>query len=343
MIKIAIIAPNWLGDAVMSLPLAGFLARNEDIRCTVFATPYIARVFMGIDEVSELCIIPGMSRRKRLWHCSRMLRSLSIEAAVVLPPSFSSAAGVFLSGISRRFGYSTDGRGFLLSNPVSSKHIKSEHLSDSFLRLGREAVKLMRLDVPDSFRAPLLKTFACEQESLDKILNTIKAPSGGFVVVVPGAEFGPAKSWPTDNYRVLVEILSKEITVLAAGSIKEKELCGRITAGIRNSFNIAGRTGMGEFFALLSRASAVVANDSGAPHAAASMGIPVITLFGSTSPEWTAPRGDNVAIIRKPVDCSPCFSKECPKELECFTSIEPGEVVDHVKKLLKKVVDNFHA
>ncbi|MGD8414719.1 MAG: glycosyltransferase family 9 protein, partial [Candidatus Latescibacterota bacterium] len=84
----------------------------------------------------------------------------------------------------------------------------------------------------------------------------------------------------------------------------------------------------------LSRASVVVANDSGSPHLAASVGAPVVVIFGSTSPDWTAPMGQSVEVVRHPVHCSPCFRKTCPTNLECFDGVSVGEVLEKTRAYL---------
>jgi heptosyltransferase-2 len=92
---------------------------------------------------------------------------------------------------------------------------------------------------------------------------------------------------------------------------------------------------MGQFVALLGGAAVVLANDSGSPHVAASAGAPVVVLFGSTSPQWTAPRGPLVDVVRFPVHCSPCFRKTCPTSLECFDGIATALVLERVRRLLQ--------
>ena len=118
-------------------------------------------------------------------------------------------------------------------------------------------------------------------------------------------------------------------------------MCAEIAKGIPRAHNLAGVTGLGEFFALLEGARLVVANDSGAPHVAASLGVPVVVIFGSTSPTWTAPLGSGsaVEVVRDPVKCSPCFLKACPTKLECYEGISPEMVLGAIQTALKKSVE----
>ena len=90
---------------------------------------------------------------------------------------------------------------------------------------------------------------------------------------------------------------------------------------------MAGETTLGEFFAHAADADALLANDSGAPHVAAALGTPVVVLFGSTSPAWTAPIGPGVRVIQHVVHCNPCFRRTCPTQLECFNGIAVDRVI----------------
>jgi heptosyltransferase-2 len=177
---------------------------------------------------------------------------------------------------------------------------------------------------------------AGDRKSLADLIRTLGVPDGGYAVVVPGATYGSAKSWPDEKYQGLVEKLSSEIPVVLGGSTGESELCAMIGEGRRNVFNLAGRTSLGEFVALLGGARVVVANDSGSPHVAASLGVPVVVIFGSTSPTWTTPLGEHVHVIIKPTHCSPCFLRECPTRLECYENIGVEEVFETAKNGIEK-------
>jgi heptosyltransferase-2 len=154
--------------------------------------------------------------------------------------------------------------------------------------------------------------------------------------VVPGAAFGPAKAWPWERYRELCRGLGRDRPVVVAGSAGDHGVCDRVAGGLPGVVNLAGKTGLGEFIALVGGARAVVANDSGAPHVAAAMGVPVVVLFGSTSPAWTAPLGEAVEVLQHRVHCNPCFRRTCPTQLECFNGIEVQAVHDAVARAVAR-------
>jgi len=328
--EITLVAPNWLGDAVMSLPLVGMLTAARGVRLSVSAPEATARLYWRIPGVEELLVSPrGGPGHGADWR-ARLLRRTAPTAVLLLPPSFSSALGPFLARVPIRAGYRTDLRGILLTCGMATNGFRDRHLSTSYLRLGEAALRRMDVPCPERFETPRVVIAAEDDEALGRLLAERGVPAQ-YAVVVPGATYGPAKSWPWERYRELVSVLSREVTVVLAGTAGERDLCVRIGAGVENVIDVAGETTLGVFAALLARASVVACNDSGSPHLAASLGTPVVVLFGSTSPTWTAPLGPRVEVVRHPVPCSPCFRRTCPTALECFGGIDVEVVLQRIR------------
>jgi heptosyltransferase II len=260
------------------------------------------------------------------------LRAYGADAVVVLPPSFSSAIPPWLARVRHRIGFATDGRGTLLSDAVPLPP-RTVHLAQSYAALmdralgatpeprDRNVTLTARVRVMDDDRA-----------GSHRLLARHGLARGSYVLVVPGAAYGPAKSWPWERYRQVCAALAGDVPVVLGGSVADRAVCERIGDGLGNVVNLTGVTSLGEFFAVVEGASVVVANDSGAPHVAASLGVPTVVLFGSTSPEWTAPLGDNVQVVQHKVHCNPCFRRTCPTQLECFNGIDPADVLARVRQ-----------
>ena len=337
--KVALVAPTWLGDAVMSLPLVGYLASAPGVRLTVVSRGYASRVYLGLDEVRDVVVLKDGGRLSRVWDQTRLYRRLGIDGTVILPPSFSSALGPFLAGVEQRCGLRSDKRGSLLNISLGEEGRRDEHLSTTYVTLGRMLLERLGVPAEHSFERPAVVVMESERKELEGVFKDARISGGDYVVVVPGATYGPTKSWPRDKYKELVRIISAEIPVVLGGSVGERELCESIADNVDGVYNLAGSTSLGQFVALLGGARAVIANDSGAPHVAASMGVPVVVIFGSTSPTWTAPLGEAVCVIRKSVHCSPCFRRECPTQLECYDGITVSEVRDAARDALKKKIE----
>jgi heptosyltransferase-2 len=328
--EIAVIAPNWLGDAVMSLPLVGMLGGSDRVRVSVIAPEATARVYWDLTGVNELVVLPKRDATHGIRARARYLRRARPDAVVVLPPSLSAAVGPWLARVAVRVGYRSDGRGALLTDAVNARGTRVVHLADNYLHLGERALERLGLVPETPSTPPSVRVGDADHAELDRLFAEAAAGQP-YVVVVPGATYGPAKSWPWRRYREVVRALSDDVMVALAGTAAEREMCERIAQGAGHVRNLAGDTTLGAFLSLLSRARVVLANDSGSPHLAASLGTPVVVLFGSTSPEWTAPMGPSVDVIRHPVPCSPCFRRTCPTQLECFDGIAVDDVLARVQ------------
>lgn len=320
--RVTAIAPNWLGDAVMSLPALSTLATASGVSLSVLSSPYVARVFLNQPGIEELCVDGQVGRTRRIVGRTRVLSSIAPRTCVMFPPSFSSALPAWLARVPRRIGFQADGRAGLLTHglPLPSREV---HLVDSYVGLARA---VMRDAGIDEGPPPIVRLFVGDKDRASVRGRIGDIDSGGYVVVVPGAAFGPAKSWPAERYVALCAELARHTRVILSGSGGDRSVCEHIAQSVPGVRSLAGKTTLGEMFALVEGARALVANDSGAPHVAAALGVPCVVLFGSTSPAWTAPRGGNVRVLQHKVHCNPCFRRTCPTQLECFNGIPVEDV-----------------
>jgi len=316
-----VIAPQWIGDAVMTEPLLRRLrARGESL--TVGALPWVAPVYRAMPQVDAVIEFPfrhgGLQFKAR-----RMLgRELQgrFDTAYVLPNSLKSALLPFLASIPRRVGYLGEARVGLLTHRLKNPADKPPMVAFYSALSGETGVADDR---------PQL---ALPPEQVDAVLRQHGLVRGGYVVMAPGAEFGPAKRWP--HFGGLAALLDRPVLLL--GSAKEAELCEAILAQApQRCRNLAGKTSLMDAFALIARAGHVVSNDSGLMHVAAAFGVPQVALFGSSSPLHTPPLSGNARIVwlkqdpdyQPPLDCAPCFQRECPLgHFRCLNDVSPERV-----------------
>lgn len=330
--RVTAVAPNWLGDAVMSLPALSVLANAPGVSLSILSSPYVARVFLQQKGVDDLWVDDGGGRTRRVMTRTRALRGIAPRVTVTFPPSFSSVLPAFLAGVPKRIGFHADGRGALLTHalPLPSRDV---HLVDSYVHLSRETLRDIGVESSPPSTARL---HVGENERASVRRRIASITSGGYLVVVPGAAFGPAKTWPEERYRALCWILVRDTAVILTGAKGDRDACERIARDVPGVHSLAGETSLGEMFALVEGAQALVANDSGAPHVAAALDVPCVVLFGSTAPAWTAPRGREVRVLQHKVHCNPCFRRTCPTQLECFNGIAVDDVAAAVRALLDR-------
>lgn len=340
--RILVRAPNWVGDAVMSLPaLRAIRAGFPEWHLAVLARPWVAELYRRERYVDELILDTagrGAGDWLGKWRTARELRCRGFDCAILFPNSFESALVVRLAGIPRRIGYRRDGRGSLLTHPipVPRRGEIPAHETYYYLELLRRAgildslpvVDVIELDQAGEARQAGCRRFAAL--GLD----------GEVVGVSPGAAFGPAKRWPPERFAEAACIVAGErgASVALFGSAAERELCeqvaARIRAGGRRAVNLAGETTLGEFVELAAACALFLTNDSGAMHVASALGVPTVAVFGPTDPWATGPRGRRVRLVREPLDCSPCKLRTCPIDHRCMQRVPAGAVARAARELL---------
>ncbi|MBZ0217666.1 MAG: lipopolysaccharide heptosyltransferase II, partial [Fimbriimonadaceae bacterium] len=150
------------------------------------------------------------------------------------------------------------------------------------------------------------------------------------IALCPGAEYGPAKQWPIEYYGTLARRLADAGNcVWIFGSGKDRDAGDVIRSHTDGSavHNLCGRTSLTQAIDLMSLCRRVITNDSGLMHVAAALDIPLVALFGSSTPDMTPPLSDKAQILALDLDCRPCFKRECPLgHLDCLRKISVDQV-----------------
>src|SRR6478735_2349336 len=292
-----VIAPQWIGDAVMTEPLLRRLhARGE--RLTVVAVPLEKTVYRAMPQVHDVLEFPFQHGGLQLRARRQLARQLQgqFDAAYVLPNSLKSALLPLLAHIPRRVGYLGEARVGLLTHRLKNPKNKPPMVGFYSALSGEPGVDRDR----PSLRLPP-ERIAAALEAQDLLAHD-------YLVLAPGAEFGPAKRWP--HYPAFAADSSERIVLL--GSAKDVPFCEEIAAQAPGRvLQLAGKTSLLDAFCLIAGARAVVSNDSGLMHVAAAFGVPQVALFGSSSPLHTPPLNERAQVVwlktdpdyQPPLDC----------------------------------------
>jgi ADP-heptose:LPS heptosyltransferase len=125
--------------------------------------------------------------------------------------------------------------------------------------------------------------------------------------------------------------------VVLLGGTNEVPFAQEITAQIKTGMtNLTGQTSLRDLIGIFQRATFAIGPDSGPMHIAAATGIPVISLWGATSPIRSAPWGSTELILRGSAACSPCYVRHCPIGRRCMQQITPEQVLGLVRKIMNK-------
>ena len=323
MTRSLVIAPQWIGDAVMAEPLLARLAARGEI-LTVAALPWVAPALRAMPQVAEVIELPFAHGRLD-WSIRTRIAATwrgRFDIAYVLPNSIKAALLPWLARIPLRFGYQGEGRWLLLNrrlpNPAGRPAMVGFY--SALAGPGGDAAARPRLHFDTATLAAA--TAAAQVEA------------GAFWVFAPGAEYGPAKCWPAAHYAELARALHSRHgqQVLLLGSGTEAALCEQIAQAAPGACRVmAGKTTLQDAMALIGASRGMVSNDSGLMHVAAAFGLPQVAVFGSTSPEHTPPLNPHARVLwlkkELGLDCMPCFERTCRfGHTRCLTEVSPQRV-----------------
>lgn len=335
--NIMVRSPNWIGDFVLSIPaLKGLEGLFPQAELTVVAHRRVKGIAQMVQGIDRVVMFDGDGADKGLKNLIRFSRGISeepIDLSVIFPLSFSSALMGYLSGARRRLGYRTEMRSLLLTDKVRlPPEYRDRHLSWTFTNL------VAKFGMKDEPGAPKLNVpQVCEKA--DRIMETLGYSENSKIVgMAPYATYGPAKRWPMENYSTLAENLLRryDCRIALFGSSNDSSLNPGDTSFPDGVIDLCGKLTLTEAAYFLKRCVCLVSNDTGIAHVAAAVGTPVVSIFGSTSPEWTSPIGNQNLVVYEKVDCSPCFDKVCRfGHYRCLQNVGADVVLDAVEEVLK--------
>jgi heptosyltransferase-2 len=321
--KILIILPNWLGDAVMTTPAIELLSQKYPNALFTFVGSYVSIEALKYHPKCEKTIVDETKKAKnRMMATYKLAKELGVfDLAITFRKQIHSSLLLRFTNtvvcIARNSWHSQ----FLLSH--TPKISTQQHLVKQYVELS-----LINEDnIPDT--PPPLKLFI-KPEIFDKPMLGINA----------GATYGSAKRWYPDRFAQVAAHYAKEYDIIIFGGPNEVEMAQEIEDNlikldIKNYQNLAGKTSINQLCSYIGGCSLFVTNDSGPMHIAAAYQVPTLSIFGPTKYKETSQWMNKKSIlIRHEMECSPCMKRECPlKHHQCMKSILASEVIDAIEKI----------
>lgn len=340
--KYLIIGPAWVGDMVMSQSLYQELkAQNPEAIIDVLAPAWCKPILSRMPEINQAIEMPfghGELNLKGRWQLAQQFKAANYTHALILPNSAKSALIPFFARIKSRIGWKGEMRYGLLTD-LRPQKTDFQYMVERYVALAYSKQQMQHEVNLAQCPKPAL-TIDLENQKSGLIRFGI---DGGkpIVGICPGAEFGPAKRWPDEYYaQVAQSLIEQGQQICLFGSAKDAETTAKIMAQLSanaqtSCFDLAGKTALNDAVDLLAACHCVISNDSGLMHVAAAVGTKIIAIYGSSSPQYTPPLADHVAIVHTDIDCRPCFKRECPfGHLKCLTELPASRVMQAYKELM---------
>ena len=316
--KIVVRTPNWVGDAIHSLVVLNYLSKIFG-KMVIICKQNLKDIFEGYGEI--ITFRDKKDYFKKAW----FLRKRRFDWGLVIPISFSSAFGIFLTNAKNRVGFSFDSRDLFLTYKVKiPKWWKERHTIYTLLLL----LKPFGIKVDFDVVHPEYKGKIEDKE--------VRRPS---VALGPWVGTYKIKEWGISNYVELAKLLIKEgywVYVFGMGQglvfpFKNEKL-----------INLVNKTTLKDVLGYLKKMDWVVGNDGGFIHLASLVSKRIIGIYGPSSPIWTSPLVDKhqkIFILYDKLKCSPCDWKnkyKCPyvragEPPLCFKNLTPQKIYEIIK------------
>lgn len=184
-----------------------------------------------------------------------------------------------------------------------------------------------------------LDVFIPEEVTMPHLPESLKE---GYVAIVVGAKFA-TKRIPEQKLKEIIE--GSKTPVVLIGGAEDQELGDRLASG-PEVFNACGKFTMLESARLIQNAQVVVSPDTGMMHIAAAFNRPIVSVWGSTVPEFGMypymPQHpeDSTILEQKGLSCRPCSKigfDRCPKgHFDCMTHLDSQQLLTIVNQKLAR-------
>jgi ADP-heptose:LPS heptosyltransferase len=334
--RILIVLTGSIGDVIRALPLLGRIRRAwPDAYIGWAIEPKSEPLLRGHPWVDKLIVY---NRRYAPWTFVpflRRIRSEHFDLVLDLQRHFKSGLISLVSGASERLA-------FAQSNSKEFNHLfATRHISaqpNMRLKLLQYQAFADALDLP---AGPV--EFGIELPQAED------ARARSFVGGVPRPVLGVilGSSWPSRIYfpESIAEVIrgltfpvegSPGLFPVLLGGPDERKLAASVIDHLPQVpvLDLTGRTSLRDLIGIFAECAVAFGPDSGPMHLAAAVGCPVVSLWGSTAPERSAPWGFADLTIPADIPCHPCYLRECPIGRECMRRIAPEAVVRMVRRVL---------
>jgi heptosyltransferase-1 len=365
--RILLIKPSALGDVVHTIPvLVKLRARYPRARIDWLITPENAEIVRCHPALSNVVLFArrDFSNRGRRWRAFlsffdllKQIRRAKYDLVIDMHGQVRSAFFALITGARVRIGFD---RPIKRTLTVSAEHDLKNVPSHGW-RGAREGswiaythrIPIPTLDVHAIDRylwvgellgfddtPPDLTIYLSPEtiRNVDRLLSQKGvSASQPLIVLVPGTIW-ETKHWTIEGFAgVARQFLHDGYAVALAGTKRDEQRCRQIAAAAPGACDLSGKTTPADLAALIRRAEVTVTNDSGSMHVAASLGKPMVSIFGPTNPVHIGPYERPDSVVRVDLPCSPCNYRrlsQCPYDHACMKQVSSAMVVERVQKIL---------
>ncbi len=347
--KILIVQTAFIGDIVLTTPLIKAVKEiYPEAKLSFLTTAKGKELVEEFKELAEVIAYDKKGRDKGVIGLIKLIKNLrahGFDLSLAPHQSHRTALLLFLARIPLRVGYKESAFSFLYNRKV--------HWNPTIHQVERTLLLLKALgEEGRNCRRPYLNLSPVVEREGKNLLEQAGVKDSDLVIGISPGSVWATKRWSPEGYGELITQLNRVYgaKVLILGGPEDREVVKEVLSHCEGEpfgeaqdrpINLAEQSSLKQLVALTDRCELFIGNDSGPIHIAVARGVPVIAIFGPTTPELGfSPYSPDSLVIERELDCRPCGphgSRRCPKKhFRCMNSISAEEVLEAAGKFLKK-------
>jgi len=334
--RVLIVLLGAIGDVVRALPLLGRIRHAWPDAHIAWAVepksspvlehhPWLDQVIVYDRTYAPWTFVPFLNR----------IRAGHFDLVIDLQRHLKSGLASRVSGARDRFGFSA-------SNTKEFNHLFSNHQIAAQPNMRLKLLQYQAfgdaLEIP---AAPIEFGLAASNEERERARAMLVDAPRPMLAVILGSSWPSRIYFPESTAAVIGDLArsggnSPALFPVLLGGPDETGLARDVMRelGATPALNLAGRTSIRDLIAIFPECAAAFGPDSGPMHIAAAVGCPVVSLWGATAAERSAPWGFAEFAISGAIPCHPCYLRQCPIGRECMRRISPNEVSAALRRAL---------
>ena len=335
-----------LGDVVLLTSAIALLKKAyPQAHITMLSRPIVREVIEHNPVIDDVILFDYKAKQnsmKQMWSMVQELRRRKFDLAILFDRKLRPALLCLLAGIPVRVGPSRvlDARPsrvtWLYTHTVPITYDLDETLqAETYQEIIRGFTGAA------GHEHPVLPTPTEEQRAKAESFLSSAAGKRKIGLCVKGT-FG-LKTWPKEYFAEVVRALNFRydaafyVTGAPGDYAYAEDVISTIGLPVEN---LCGKTNLMELAALYGQLDLLISVDTGGAHIAAVTGVPLVVMFGCTSPRRWHPISDNAVAFTSHEPCCPCSYREtdCPSypQPNCLYHVRPDVVLAECIRFLEE-------
>ena len=347
--NILIIKLSSIGDVIHTLPALNAIKKQYPWARITWLVEEAASEFLkghpALDRViisrrknwiKGLWRLSGLKSIKKIYGFIKNLRDTEYDLVIDFQGLFKSGilAGLSKGKLKAGYGIGMDHMEYsyiFLNKRVPCVDMNIHALKRNLMLINSLGIKADKIEYH-------LPVFDQDRNKADDLLKQYGLKGAKPLVAINPVARWETKLWSNLKFSRLADLLIQRFGagVIFTGSGQDRKIIQDIILNMKeHAVNLAGETTLKTLAAIYKTTDFLVSTDTGPMHIAAATGTPVVALFGPTAPWRTGPFGFGQQIVRAPLECSPCFKRQC-STIKCMKQISVERVFEAASCVVNK-------